>query len=203
MENKIARNSSVIRTDLAKWGSTCFELLVTWKNSHQLNECMHQRRPNWYMNLCVHNWSPRLSYRNPRLKLSLTQKWKSNLRKSNNTHHRVAHLVGDIFGFGQHFVLAGRHGSSERQLPPVMWSQQTAVLAGTGWRTAHNSWLFGLAKIFCGPLACCCCDTSIKSERCSAATTWGEPFLRLGSFTVLNFRLPERKLNYETFEVSE
>ena len=31
MVNKIARNSSVIQTDLAKWGSTCFELLVTWK----------------------------------------------------------------------------------------------------------------------------------------------------------------------------
>ena len=31
MENRIARKSSVIRTDLAKWGSTCFELLVTWK----------------------------------------------------------------------------------------------------------------------------------------------------------------------------
>ena len=139
MEDKIARNSSVIRTDLAKWGSTCFELLVTWKNSHQLNECIHQTRQNWYMNLCVHNRSPRLSYRNPRLKLSLTQKCKSNSRMSINIFHRVAHLVGDIFGFGQHFVLAGRHGSSERQLPPVMWSQQTAVLAGTGWRTAHNS----------------------------------------------------------------
>ena len=87
------------------------------ENSHQLNECMHQRRPNWYMNLCVHNRSPRLSYRNPRLKLSLTQKCKSNSRMSINIFHRVAHLVGDIFGFGQHFVLAGRHGSSERQLP--------------------------------------------------------------------------------------
>ena len=79
MENRIARNSSVIRTDLAKWGSTCFELLVTCNNSHQLNECMHQRRPNWYMNLCVHNRSPRLSYRNPRLKLSLMKKMKIKL----------------------------------------------------------------------------------------------------------------------------